>query len=211
MTKTFNKPTKTIPTWPLTSPWILNNMNNTTSTPSKHPIQATNQSKAADTRRPPIRISPTTHIPTKHPIKHKNEADLKVGTTDKTIGPTAKTGLTVGITEIEAEALTDYWPWNSARWHLMCMVTEPNSVSMSFSNFLRIVRISIHWTVLNTIWWTKRRSDVADVLGDFSQISQKIFGCIHSRLLEIFSALHSYRYRSFKVKSWIEQLCRKKY
>jgi hypothetical protein len=89
--------------------------------------------------------------------------------------------------------------------------TEPNSVSMSLSKFLRIVRISIHWTVLNTIWWTKRRSDVADVLGDFSQISQKIFGCIHSRLLEIFSALYSYRYRSFKVKSWIKQLRRKKY
>jgi len=46
-------------------------------------------------------------MPTKHPTKHKTEADHKVGITDKTIGPTTETGLTVGTADIEAEATTD--------------------------------------------------------------------------------------------------------
>jgi len=94
--------------------------------PFKHQTQATNQSKAAVTHQPPIRISPTTPMPTKHPTKHnpirispttlmptkhptkhKTEADHKVGITDKTIGPTTETGLTVGTADIEAEAMTD--------------------------------------------------------------------------------------------------------
>jgi len=73
----------------------------------KHQTQATNQSKAAVTHQPPIRISPTTLMPTKHPTKHKTEADHKVGITDKTIDPTTETYLTVGTADIEAKAMTD--------------------------------------------------------------------------------------------------------
>jgi len=82
-------------------------MNNTTSTLFKHQTRATNQSKAAATPRPPIQINLTTPTPTRHLTIHKNEVDLKVGKTDKTIGPTVETTETEVGAETEVRAETD--------------------------------------------------------------------------------------------------------